>query len=305
MQNQYTVSVIIPVHNCATNLEETLTILSQQDYKGEIEIIVVDNNSKDSSDQIAKKFSNVILTYQTDIQSAAATRNKGIALAKGDIIAFIDGDCIPEPDWLRQGIQCMENTGSDRVGGKIIIRPLFPYSSIYSLIEALFCYNQECAIKEVGACMTPNLIIKRQVFDRIGLFNQDYFEMEDMEFGLRAAKVNISVAYAENCIVWHPPRVTFAEMWKKSRRNGKGTFILCQNNPKWAGNFGWKHPLRCIKIILTPRSPYWKILSFDPKLIPWLKKIKIYLFAWIIINIGEAYGYFEAWIKFIIQNKFS
>ena len=299
------VSVVIPVHNCASTLGEILTKLKQQDYAEEIEIIVVDNNSKDNSDKVAQKFSNIIIIYQKDIQNAATTRNKGIEAATGEIIAFIDGDCIPEKDWIKQAVSNIINVGVDRVGGKIGVKPLSPDSSIYSLLDALFCFNQESTVNHLHSCMTGNLIVHRKVFEQIGVFNPDYFEMEDIEFGLRAASANISVAYAENCIVWHQPRMTLGEIWKKSKRNGKGTFTICQKNYQWAGKYGWKHPFRCIKIVLTPRSPHWNILQFDSKDLSFLKKFKIYLGSWIIINIGEAYGYFEAWIKFILQKKFS
>ncbi len=291
------VSIVIPVYNCASILGETLTKLQQQNYVGEIEIIVADNNSKDNSDRVVQKFSNVIIVYQKDIQNAAATRNKGIKIATGEIIAFIDGDCIPEKDWLSQGIKAIQETGADRIGGKIGVRPIFPDSSIYALIDALFCFDQETAVKYVNACMTGNLFVKRSVFKQIGLFNQDFAEMEDMEFGIRAAKQGISVAYADKAIVWHPPRQTFKEMWHKSKRNGKGTFILCQQNAKWAGKYDWKHPLRCIKIVISLRKPNWKLLSFPYQQIPLTTRIKIYLMSWIVINIGEAYGYLRTWIK--------
>lgn len=299
------VSIIVPVYNCAHTLEETLTLLKEQDYKGKIEIIVIDNNSKDDSNKIAQKIPNIIIGYQKNIQNAAATRNKGIEIARGEIIAFIDGDCIPAKDWIKQAVNTIENTGVDRIGGKIGVKPLSRQSSIYSLLDALFCFNQECVVNQMQSCMTGNLIVKRKVFDQIGIFNQDYFEMEDIEFGLRAANANISVAYSKDCIVWHQPRNTLQEIWEKSKRNGKGTFTICQKNSQWSGKYGWKHPLRCIKIIGTSRIPYWNILPFEAKEISGLMRFKIFLGSWIIINIGEAYGYFETWIKFTFQNKYS
>jgi glycosyltransferase involved in cell wall biosynthesis len=304
MTNTSIVSVIVPIYNCALNIQETLLILNSQDYDGEIEIIVVDNNSTDGSDEIVKQVEGIRLVYEREIQNAAATRNKGIEVATGEIVAFIDGDCIPKHDWLQQAVDAISHTGADRVGGKIEVGPITPENSIYELLDALFCFNQENTVKNLCSCMTGNFIVKRKVFDQIGVFNQDYFEMEDIEFGLRAAKANISIVYAKDCIVTHPPRKNIQEMWQKSKRNGKGTFTLCQKNPQWSGKFGWKHPLRCIKIMLTPRTPYWRILPFARRDISLPRRINIYLGSWMIINIGEAHGYFEAWIKFIMQKQF-
>lgn len=298
------VSVIIPIYNCADNIEVILNSIKQQEYQGIIEIIAVDNNSTDKSLQILSNFPNVTITQQNLIQNAAATRNKGIEIATGEIIAFIDGDCVAEKDWLSQGLRAMQENNSDRIGGKIGVKPIFPHSSLYSLIDALFCFDQKSAIENVQACMTGNLFIKRSVFDQIGMFNQDFVEMEDMEFGMRATRLGITLAYADKAIVWHPPRQTFKEMWHKSKRNGKGTFILCQNNPKWVGKFGWKHPLRCIKILVSLRKSNWKLLPFPAQQIPLLTKIKIYLISWIVINIGESCGYLRSWIKFGFKKSF-
>jgi glycosyltransferase AglE len=298
------ISVIVPIHNCALNIQETLLNLSSQNHNEEMEVIVVDNNSTDGSDELVKQVKGISLVYQKEIQNAAATRNKGIEVSSGEIIAFIDGDCIPKGDWLEKAVNVIRSNGADRVGGRIEVSSISPESSTSELLDALYFYNQENTVNCLQSCMSGNFIVKREVFDRIGLFNHDYFEMEDIEFGLRAAKANISIVYAKDCIVFHPPRKNAQEMWHKSKRNGKGTFILCQKHSQWAGRFGWKHPFRCIKIMLTPRSPYWGILPFAPQDIPRLTRINIYLGAWIIINIGEAYGYFEAWIKYIIFKKF-
>ncbi len=302
------ISIITPIYNCSKNVENLILALQSQEIDRTTEIIVVDNNSTDNSFEISQKFShfpNITIVNQSQIQSVAATRNKGIEIATGDILAFIDGDCIPEADWLKQGIQCMEENKLERVGGRINIKQLSFNSSIYSLIEALYCYDQESAVKGVGACITPNLLVKREVFDRVGVFDETFPEasVEDMEFGLRATRLGSTVGYADQAIVWHPPRQTFQEMWYKSKRNGKGTFILCQHNPKWAGKYGWKHPLRIIKIIISLRKPNWNLLTFSSQELSLVKKFKIYIMSWIVINLGEAYGYLREWMKFILQKN--
>ena len=305
-------SIVIPIYNCSSNIKTLFSSIKSQDVIPsnqitEIEVIAIDNNLSDNYLEISQNFTdipNLKIVNQKKIQGAAATRNKGIEMSTGDIIAFIDGDCIPERDWISQGIRAIQETGADRIGGKISAKPLSSHSSIYALIDALFCFDQESAVKYVNACMTGNLFVKRIVFEQIGLFNPDFTEMEDMEFGIRAAKAGISVAYADKAIVWHPPRKTFKEVWHKSKRNGKGTFILCEHNPKWAGKYGWKHPLRCIKILASLRKLNWKLLPFPSQQIFLSTKIKIYPMSWIVINIGEAYGYFRAWIKFIVKKSF-
>lgn len=291
------VSIVIPVHNCLANLEQTLLALKCQDYQGETEIIVVDNNSNDGSDEIAKQIPDIIVVYEKEIQNAAATRNRGIATAKGSIIAFLDGDCIPEKDWIKQAVNAIKQTGTYRIGGKIGVKPISPDSPVPALLDTLYSFNQEKLVNVHQAAMTRNLIVTREVFEKIGVFDNDFFEMEDIELGLRATKANIPINYVPECLVWHSPIMTSSEIFKKAKRNGKGTFILCNKNPQWSGRWGWKHPLRAIKTLITPRRLYWDTLPFDAQEITWNKKVKIYLGLWFLMNLGEAVGYFETWLN--------
>jgi|TARA_B100001971_G_scaffold212256_1_gene241936 glycosyltransferase involved in cell wall biosynthesis len=74
----------------------------EQDFpKNEYEIIVADNGSTDNTLDIANKYINnysILVKYviESNVQSSYAARNKGINIAKGDILAFTDSDCIPE-----------------------------------------------------------------------------------------------------------------------------------------------------------------------------------------------------------------
>lgn len=301
MTDHLKVSIIVPVYNCADTLKETLLSLKNQDYKGETEIIAVDNNSTDGSDQIAKSIPNINVIYERDIQNAAATRNRGIMKATGEILAFIDSDCVAEKDWISQAVNILQRDQVDRVGGRIRVKPISSESSIPALLDTIYSFSQKTVVKNYESAMTGNFIAKREVFEKIGKFNNNYYEFEDIELGIRAAKANLSISYGKNCVVWHPPRTTRQEMWIKAKRNGKGAFIHCNKNHQWSGKFGWKHPLRAIKTLLTPKKLYWNHLIFDVNEISWKTKIQIYLNLWILMNLGEACGYFDTWLKSLVN----
>lgn len=92
-------SVVIPTYNRAATLRQTLTALMAQDYP-DYEIIVVDDGSTDDTRaMIAREFPQVRYIYQQN-RGPAAARNRGIAHARGEIIAFTDDDCVPPRDWL-------------------------------------------------------------------------------------------------------------------------------------------------------------------------------------------------------------
>jgi cellulose synthase/poly-beta-1,6-N-acetylglucosamine synthase-like glycosyltransferase len=293
------VSVIIPVFNDADGLKQTLTALQQQNYpQDKLEIIVVDNNSIDNSDQVAINTAGVTLVYEKEIQNAGAARNQGLRVATGEIIAFTDADCIPTPDWILTGIAIIQQTGVDRIAGEVTINPVFPSSSIPTLLDAMYNFNQESLVKTYQACVTANLIIKRSVFDSVGLFSPNFFE--DIQFGRRASAAGFTLIYASNCIVYHPPRDTFNAIWQKGIRSGRGVFSICLQEKK-GGFMGLKHYARVIKTLVFPRQLHWYRLPFSPKELNLQQRLNIYILQWIVINLAEAIGYTQWGWRYLKQ----
>ena len=112
------VSIVIPAYNEGTNILACVNSLKGQDFpKGDYEIIVVDNNSTDNTLELIKKLS-VIYTVEYK-KGPAAAKNAGISMAKGNIIAFIDGDCIATKNWLKNIVSGFENSAVGCVAGGI------------------------------------------------------------------------------------------------------------------------------------------------------------------------------------------
>lgn len=97
------VSIIVPVYNVEKYLEECISSIIKQNYKN-IEIILIDDGSKDSSgkicDEYAKKDKRIRVIHQKN-SGVSTTRNKGIELATGDYIAFIDSDDYIDKDYIK------------------------------------------------------------------------------------------------------------------------------------------------------------------------------------------------------------
>ncbi|MCX6694895.1 MAG: glycosyltransferase family A protein, partial [Candidatus Altiarchaeota archaeon] len=91
------ITVVIPAYNEEKYIETTLQNLRKQNYKN-YRIIVVDNNSKDKTVEIAEKYADEVL-HETR-QGAGYARYRGIESAKSTIIASADADSIYPPDWL-------------------------------------------------------------------------------------------------------------------------------------------------------------------------------------------------------------
>ncbi|MBU1125976.1 MAG: glycosyltransferase family 2 protein [Candidatus Omnitrophica bacterium] len=104
------VSVIVPTYNSGRTLRECLSALRNQYYRN-IEIIVTDSFSKDSTKRIAREFTDKII----DAESLALARKNGVELALGKYVLFLDSDQIIEPDTIVLSVEACENEGYDGV----------------------------------------------------------------------------------------------------------------------------------------------------------------------------------------------
>ena len=103
MTNQPKVSVIIPVYNAEKTLKQCLDSVVSQDFEN-FEIIVVDNNSTDGSKGIIDSFlaGRKVKYFFEEKRGRGAARNAGLRVARGEIIAMTDADCIVPTDWLKR-----------------------------------------------------------------------------------------------------------------------------------------------------------------------------------------------------------
>ena len=214
------VSVIIPVYNDLDRLKLCLDSLSAQTYPTSCyEIIVVDNNSDVSIETVTSNFANVILTQEKQVGSYAA-RNKGISLAKGEIIAFTDSDCIPYADWIEKGVENIKKMGQfGLVGGKIELFFKNPNSlTSVEVYEKIHAFPQESYIHKQKFSATANLFTTRNTLKEVGIFNGSLKSSGDKEWGNRVSDKGYLLKYAEDVVVKHPARNSYQDLYNKQAR---------------------------------------------------------------------------------------
>lgn len=109
------VSIIIPAHNEEKSIARTLQAVLALDYP-DFEVIVVDNASSDTTADIIKNFSTIKLVTETK-KGTQYAREAGRKGATGEFIAFIDADCIPDPQWLNNGMRLLTTKKAVAVSG--------------------------------------------------------------------------------------------------------------------------------------------------------------------------------------------
>ncbi|NJK50632.1 glycosyltransferase [Candidatus Gracilibacteria bacterium] len=222
------VSVIIPVFNDRDRLKTCLTSLEKQSYpKNLYEVIVIDNGS-DSQQNIAEviaQFKGVLATYESCPGSYAA-RNKGIAIAKGEVIAFTDADCIPAEDWIEKGVKNLLATPNcGLVVGKIEI--FFKNTNRLTLVEqyeSIMAFQQKEHLEKYKYGSTANVFTFKSVLNRVGFFDANLKSNGDFEWGRRVAAAGYQQVYADEVCVAHPARYSFAQLYKRTVRLAGGIY---------------------------------------------------------------------------------
>ncbi|MEK6715280.1 MAG: glycosyltransferase [Candidatus Omnitrophota bacterium] len=213
------ISVIIATYNRSESLKETLESLVKQDCDGsyEYEVIVADNNSNDKTKETVESYksrSNGKLKYLFEPrQGKPYALNKGIAQAKGEVIAFTDDDCIIDKYWLLNIAKSFngDNSGINMVGGKSL--PLWPNESRPNWFGDYFLgplgildYGDKPIIFESDSqrlFFGNNFAFKKKLFDTYGGFDTRMINAHDTEICSRFLRAGVKGLYNPDIKILH------------------------------------------------------------------------------------------------------
>ena len=167
------VSIIVPAFNEENIIESCIQSLLNLNYpKNRYEILIVDNNSTDATSKIIQKYHNVSYLNERK-QGTATTRNLGIKKSKGEILAFIDADCVASKNWLVNLINRFnQNQKIVGVGGEI--KALNPRNIIEKYAD-VYLFDHQNLIEESKnqppILATGNCAYRAKFIKKMGLFN--------------------------------------------------------------------------------------------------------------------------------------
>lgn len=180
------ISVIIPAYNEEKNLPKIIKSLRNQNPKN-FEIIVVDNNSKDNSFNVAKKLADIV--YQCKKQGSTYARNYAAKKAKGEVIAFVDADSIIYPNWINRINEAFtKDKNLSMVSGVGIYenKNFLKRIILNGFTYIIFYYDKISTLFGNPALIANNFAIKRNIFNKVGGF--EHFIVEDYYLTLKLKK---------------------------------------------------------------------------------------------------------------------
>ena len=251
------ISIIIPVYNGAHIIGRLLDSIRQLNYPtNRYEVLVIDNNSTDDLKRAVAVYP-VKLLHEQDVQSSYAARNLGIKQAGGEILAFTDADCLVHPQWLRRlqaafqdpavggaagaiyGVEparswveevlnrrhhmsSISNFPSDN-GAEATLKQSFkkPTRRLPRLLErlGLVTYYNDTRLPRLPVAPTANVAYRREVFDKVGLFDATYFGGGDAEFAIRLQqRSKWKLVAVPEAIVYHRHRTTLTQLHRAYTR---------------------------------------------------------------------------------------
>lgn len=248
--NQPTVSVIIPCRNEKHYINRCLDSIIKNGYpQNLLEVIIADGFSDDGTREIIHQYSQkykFIFMIDNPKRHLVAALNLCIKKSTGDIIVRLDGHTTMTPNYISKCIETLEKYDAANVGGIIqtipsqdtVIANAIAYSISHPFGVGLSHYRLAKKNKVRIVDTVPFGCFRRDLFSKIGYFDEELVRVEDIDFNLRLKKAGEKIVLNPEIVSCYYSRATFNEFWKHNFANG---ILITEPLAKNKINFSARH----------------------------------------------------------------
>lgn len=211
------VSIIIPVKNEEEHLPLCLESISKLNYPPEnIEVIVVDNGSNDSTVNIAEKYG--VKVFVDLHLNVSGLRNLGVKSAEGAFLAFVDADCMVHKDWLVAASEYFDNKSVVMWGSP----PVIPDNATWVQKTWYHVRMKDDTVCSAGWLESMNMFVRKEQFIEAGGFNESLVTCEDVDLSYRMKRYGQIISDNRVKVVHVGEASTLREFLKKEIWRGQG-----------------------------------------------------------------------------------
>jgi cellulose synthase/poly-beta-1,6-N-acetylglucosamine synthase-like glycosyltransferase len=226
------VTVVVPVRNRELTIQPLLESLQKLDYdRNKVEVIVVDGNSTDKTQEIVKKYPVKLVVEKRKGLNLA--RNTGIKCTKGEIVAFTDSDCIVPHNWITKIVENFKDPQVSCVGGsaKALDSDFISQYADNSIVRLMPFFTKREELEKVKPFFRHpagcNMAFRRKVAEEVGYFDENIqYGFDEVEFADRICRAGYKMVLDPDVVVWHKHRSTFKEFLKQNFQYGKGSGLV-------------------------------------------------------------------------------
>ncbi|MDD5195392.1 MAG: glycosyltransferase family 2 protein [Candidatus Omnitrophica bacterium] len=219
------ISIIMPIYNEANYIRKSLEAILNQDYPHErIEVIIVDGVSEDGTRETVLEIRNQnpkteIALFDNQRRIVPVALNIGINNSKGDIIVRIDGHCEITSDYISQCVETLQRTGADCVGGhqRPVAKQLIQEAVALAVTSPFGTGNARFRHQNNSGWVDTVYMgaYRREVFDRIGMFDEELVRNQDDEFNFRLVQAGGKIWLDQNIRSMYYSRSNLKSLWRQ------------------------------------------------------------------------------------------
>jgi GT2 family glycosyltransferase len=222
-------SVIVPTCNRSPSLARCLAALANQTLPAtDFEVIVVDDSGSSGDEPLLPEVTGNLdlkVVRHRENSGAAAARNSGARTASAPFLAFVDDDCVPEPEWTIELMALWLESQSVALAGTVcVVEPQPPADRVTQLLSNPVKASDGTIVRTQSA----NLAVPADGFEAVGGFDESYVGAgyEDYEFCRRWRKSGRRILAAPKAVVLHQRDTTLREFCRQHYRYGRGAALF-------------------------------------------------------------------------------
>lgn len=271
------VSVVVPIYNAMRTLPSHLAAIARLNPMP-LEILLVDNGSTDGTLAVLYDFARDQRSFGVKVleeprRGAAAARNSGFQAAKGDVIAFIDSDCAPEPTWLSHIGEPFRDPRVGAVAGRVVAAPPASIMELFSALHTLQLPDRPARSRRwtpwEGGYVTANFTIRRSLLMELNGVDEKSVggtaAGSDYELCARLYAAGFEIVYVPEAMVFHHHRTTLPGMVRQAFDYGESHAYLISRH--LTGGLWVDLPMRPFSWKGCPLHAWLDLASADKKVL--------------------------------------